>query len=167
MAHAGYVHYEISNWALPGNEGEHNQIYWRYEPYLGLGAGAHGYLHGTRTAEILAPRTYIERALNGESTALSQEKVSKNTAMEETIFLNLRLLQRGIVRRDFSDRFGVDPVTLFGRELEELTRAGLTSVEENRIRLTSNGYFLANEVCVRLMSALDTGKTTAAAVSSG
>lgn len=165
LAIAGYAHYEISNWALPGNEGVHNQIYWRYEPYLGLGAGAHGYLHGARTAEILAPRTYIERALKGESTALSREKVSRETAMEETIFLNLRLLQRGIVRREFATRFRVDPVNLFGEVLEELTRADLITVDKHRIRLTSHGYFLANEVCVRLMSALESGRTDAVSVS--
>ena len=166
LANAGYSHYEISNWALPGNEGEHNQIYWRYEPYLGLGAGAHGYVHGTRTAEIRAPRTYIERALNGESTILHRETIPQATAMEESIFLNLRLLQRGIVRQKFAIRFGADPVVLLGEALEELARAELISVDENRIRLTPGGYFLANEVCVRLMTALETGITTAAPVTS-
>ena len=164
LAAAGYAHYEISNWALPGNEGEHNSIYWRYEPYLGLGAGAHGYVHGTRTEEIRAPRTYIERALKGESTIQHREEVSQKTAMEETVFLNLRLLQRGIVRREFSDRFGVDPVSLFGGVLEELIHADLVSIDEKRIRLTSNGYFLANEVCVRLMSALESAETAAVPV---
>ncbi len=161
LAVAGYEHYEISNWALPGGEGQHNQIYWRYEPYLGLGAGAHGYLHGTRTEEIHKPREYIERALCGESTVLRQENISEPTAMEESIFLNLRLMQRGILRQEFAARFGTDPVTLLGRELAELTRANLVSIDEQSIRLTPNGYFLANEVCVRLISALDAGSLTA------
>ena len=130
LAVAGYEHYEISNWALPGGEGQHNQIYWRYEPYLGLGAGAHGYLHGTRTEEIHKPREYIERALCGESTVLRQENISEPTAMEESIFLNLRLMQRGILRQEFAARFGTDPVTLLGRELAELTRANLVSIDE-------------------------------------
>ncbi len=164
LANAGYGHYEISNWSLPGKAGQHNQVYWRYEPYLGLGAGAHGYAHGTRTEEIHRPREYIERALGGESTTLRIEDVSQQTAIEESIFLNLRLLQRGILRQDFATRFGVDPVILFGEALEELTRADLISVDENCIRLTSNGYFLANEVSVRLMSALDSGKATAKSV---
>lgn len=85
--------------------------------------------------------------------------------MEETIFLNLRLLQRGIVRREFADRFGVDPVTLFEGVLDELTRADLISVDESRILLTTNGYFLANEVCVRLMSALEAGQSATMPVS--
>ena len=158
LADAGYAHYEISNWALPGREGEHNQIYWRCEPYLGLGAGAHGYVHGTRTEEMRPPRAYIERALQGESTILRSETITPAMAAEESIFLNLRLLQRGIVRREFAARFGTDPVTLLAPELAELTRANLVSVDENSIRIAKDGYFLANEVCVRLITALESEK---------
>ena len=104
---------------LPGREGQHNQIYWRYEPYLGLGAGAHGYLHGTRTEEIHKPREYIERALRGESTLLRTEQIPPSTAAEETIFLNLRLLKRGILRQEFAIRYGTDPVTLLEPALVE------------------------------------------------
>ena len=159
LAGASYEHYEISNWSLPGRKGQHNSVYWRYEQYLGLGAGAHGYLQGMRTEEIRAPRAYIERALIGESTIRRQEGISQETAMEETIFLNLRLLQRGILRQEFAARFGVDPVIQFGGVLDELTQAGLIFVDKNNIRLTPHGYFLANEVCVRLMSALESAKT--------
>lgn len=165
MAAAGYEHYEISNWALPGKEGQHNQIYWRYEPYLGLGAGAHGYNDGVRTEEIRAPREYIERALCGDTTVLRSEKINRSMAMEETIFLNLRLLRRGIPRREFAARFGPDPASLLAEELAELIRANLVVVDESAIRLASNGYFLANEVCVRLISGMEAGKETANPVS--
>lgn len=165
LAAFGYAHYEISNWALLGKEGQHNQIYWRYEPYLGLGAGAHGYLNGVRTAEIRAPREYIERGLQGESTIQSTETITPSVAAEESIFLNLRLLKRGIVRREFAARFGADPMKLLGEELAELTRANLVSVDETAIRLAPDGYFLANEVCVRLITALEAGLTAAPAAS--
>lgn len=160
LAAEGYEHYEISNWALPSREGLHNQIYWRYEPYLGLGAGAHGYVDGFRTEEIHAPREYIERALKGEPTTLRTEAIAKSTAMEESILLNLRLLRRGIVRRDFASRFGVDPVALFGSTLTELASACLVAVNDVAIRLTPNGYFLANEVCVRLISTMEASQPT-------
>ncbi len=163
LAGAGYEHYEISNWALPGNEGRHNQVYWRYEPYLGLGAGAHGFLHGARTQEIRAPREYIERGLQGESTIQRAETVTPSMAMEESIFLNLRLLKRGIARQEFAARFGVDPVIPLGAELAELTRADLVAVDDSAIRLTADGCFLANEVCVRLITALEAGLSVAPA----
>jgi oxygen-independent coproporphyrinogen-3 oxidase len=61
LARAGFGHYEISNWALPGRECRHNLVYWRNEPYLGLGAGAHGMAGGYRYQVVRQPRAYIRR----------------------------------------------------------------------------------------------------------
>jgi oxygen-independent coproporphyrinogen-3 oxidase len=61
LARAGFGHYEISNWALPGRECRHNIVYWRNEPYLGLGAGAHGMAGGYRYQVVRQPRGYIRR----------------------------------------------------------------------------------------------------------
>ena len=58
---AGYVHYEISNWAQPGHECRHNLTYWRNQPYLGLGAGAHSYFEKKRWHNVLSPEEYITR----------------------------------------------------------------------------------------------------------
>ena len=57
----GYLQYEISNWAKPNRECIHNLQYWRGLPYLGLGAGAHGYAKGYRYSNVLRIKTYIER----------------------------------------------------------------------------------------------------------
>ena len=57
---AGYGHYEISNWAKPGCEALHNLTYWRNQPYLGVGPGAHSYLGGYRFHDILSPAKYIQ-----------------------------------------------------------------------------------------------------------
>ncbi|HLT16253.1 MAG TPA: radical SAM family heme chaperone HemW, partial [Acidimicrobiales bacterium] len=57
---AGYEHYEISNWAKPGRRCRHNLVYWRAEPYLGLGAGAHSFFLGRRFANVDAPNRYVE-----------------------------------------------------------------------------------------------------------
>ncbi len=65
LAAAGFGHYEISNWARPGHECQHNLIYWRNEPYLGLGAGAHGSAGGYRYHVVRQPRHYIRR-MQGE-----------------------------------------------------------------------------------------------------
>ncbi len=80
LAAAGYGHYEISNWARPGRECRHNVVYWRNEPYLGLGAGAHGMAGGRRYQVVRQPRTYIKRitsyelrVTNEENDALSNE----------------------------------------------------------------------------------------------
>lgn len=57
----GYVQYEISNWALPGQESRHNLQYWRNLPYFGFGAGAHGSIDGLRYSNVLRIKTYIDR----------------------------------------------------------------------------------------------------------
>jgi oxygen-independent coproporphyrinogen III oxidase len=65
---AGYVHYEISNWALNGSDGDfscqHNLQYWRNQPYFGFGAGAHGFINRVRTRNVRGVKTYIERISN-------------------------------------------------------------------------------------------------------
>ena len=60
---AGYFQYEISNWAKPNRECVHNLQYWRGLPYLGLGAGAHGYANGYRYSNVLRIKTYIDRLI--------------------------------------------------------------------------------------------------------
>ena len=57
----GYRHYEISNWAVEGRESRHNLVYWHNEPYLGVGPGAHSYLHNHRFANLKPPREYVRR----------------------------------------------------------------------------------------------------------
>src|SRR5215207_6783130 len=66
---AGYVQYEISNWAKPGHQCRHNLQYWRGRPYLAFGAGAHGYANGYRYSNILRIKTYIERLANPPITS--------------------------------------------------------------------------------------------------
>ena len=73
LAAAGYGHYEISNWARPGRECRHNVVYWRNEPYLGLGAGAHGMAGGYRYQVVRQPRTYIKRITNYELRITNEE----------------------------------------------------------------------------------------------
>ena len=72
----GYRHYEISNWAIEGKESRHNLVYWRNEPYLGVGPGAHSYLHNHRFANLKPPREYVKR-LSGARHPLSNSPPSR------------------------------------------------------------------------------------------
>ena len=65
---AGYEHYEVSNWAMPGNRCVHNVGYWERRPYLGLGAGAHAYRDGRRWWNVRPPET-VYRARGGGAAA--------------------------------------------------------------------------------------------------
>ena len=117
MEAAGYLHYEISNWALPGCESRHNLTYWLNHPYLGVGPGAHSYLAGCRFANLKSPREYIHRltrralvhphdnhatpanAIAAVPTVEDVTAIDRQTEMAETLMLGLRLSGRRLPRR--------------------------------------------------------------------
>ena len=166
LADAGYVQYEISNWSLPGRECRHNLVYWRNEPYLGLGAGAHSHLAGRRFAVVRAPAAYIARThaavgglvAPGEPLARRFPEIAEEIADDpltdasDTLILGLRL-NAGVEIAAFAARYGRPPAALCGEALAELERWGLIEQTDGRLRLTARGRFLANEVFVRLLPA--------------
>jgi len=129
---AGYKHYEISNFAKPGRECQHNLVYWRNENYLGLGAGAHSHINGKRWSNPNCLEKYL--SLTPSFSPLTPHSSQQNQG--ETIFMGLRLLD-GIAKDHFQG---------FEKEVEELTKEGLLTTEKNNLKLTRKGLYLANEV---------------------
>ena len=142
---AGYVHYEVSNFARPGFECRHNMTYWRNEPYFGFGAGAVGYLGGSRMANTRDVGEYIARVRAGELPTETFERLAGRGSMGETMFLGLRMMQ-GVDTRAFESRYGVTPEMVFGTELARMSNDGLVESSHGFIRLTNKGLMLANEV---------------------
>ena len=161
LAGAGYEQYEISNWARPGHACRHNLVYWRAEPYIGVGAGAHSFFAGQRLANVDSPQRYVElvnasheeRAATGGGT-LQQiaggETPDAATLRADALILGLRLLE-GVSRLEYADRFGEPPEAAFGEAIERHFRTGLLEDRDGRLRLTSRGLLLANEVFVDLL----------------
>jgi len=159
----GYRQYEISNWAQPGRECAHNLQYWRNRNYLGLGAGAHGYVDGLRYSNVLRIKTYNDRhtqpnSRNAENRfPLSQGTVNahKNTPrenMQETMITGLRLTREGISNDDFMSRFGMGIPDAFPKEVRELLKLGLLEwADGNIMRLTPRARLLANQVFMRFV----------------
>ena len=160
-AEAGYRHYEISNWAIPGRESRHNLIYWRNRPFLGVGPGAHSYLDGHRFHNIRSPREYIRRLESGEPGPRSgvrlfegipvveaAEPVDRSLEMAETMMMGLRL-DTGVQMAGFAARFGESPGESYGEVIEELEDDGLLETGSDRIVLTPRGRLLGNEVFSR------------------
>jgi len=144
---AGYKHYEISNFALPGKESRHNSTYWRNEPYYGLGAGAHGYARGERHLNIKGVQPYIDAA-NKRLPRLDTNPISDAEAMEDFMMVGLRLLE-GVNAEAFGRQFpGHTMEGVFGEQLDRLVREGLLeSIPSNGgYRLTEKGIPLGNEV---------------------
>ncbi|MDK2835775.1 MAG: hypothetical protein PWP21_552 [Thermosediminibacterales bacterium] len=146
----GYKHYEISNFALPGYACCHNLIYWENKEYLGLGAGAHSYIDGKRFYNTETPEKYIE-LLNKKNLPVEEyESINLPTEMAETMFMGLRLVQ-GVSRKKFFDRFGKTLDEVYGAEIKKLVSLGLLIDDGKRIRLSTRGLDLANEVFMEFL----------------
>jgi oxygen-independent coproporphyrinogen-3 oxidase len=157
LARAGYVHYEISNWAQPGHECLHNLTYWRNRSYLGLGAGAHSYFDRKRWYNVLSPAEYItlleadSQGLFPPSVREEVEEIDETLEMAETMILGLRLVQEGVRLADFRERFGRELMDVYGGEIREMGRVALLTVDGERVRLTARGRLLGNEVFQRFL----------------
>jgi oxygen-independent coproporphyrinogen-3 oxidase len=146
LGEAGYHHYEISNWAKPGFESKHNLKYWRREPYLGFGAGAHSFSGRERWANGHDPAAYVSAIESGRLPMEQLEVVTAERALEEELFLGLRQLDGidvGRIEREYG-------VALAGR-FDPLALAGLVEREGDMVRLAAGRLSVSNEVFVELM----------------
>jgi oxygen-independent coproporphyrinogen-3 oxidase len=150
LTDAGYEHYEISNFALPGKRSLHNMVYWSNEEYLGLGASAVSYLDGKRITNLCGPEAYI-RAMEtcGDATDEAEEIPPRMQAIE-TMIQRLRV-REGIDCPSFKDRFGLDPEEIFGDSLPELVELDLLERSDFAIKSTAGGWRLANEVALKIL----------------
>jgi oxygen-independent coproporphyrinogen-3 oxidase len=146
LRHAGYHHYEISNWAKPGFESKHNLKYWRREPYLGFGAGAHSFSGTERWANAHDAAEYVEAVSGGRLPVEQHEKLTAESALEEELFLGLRQLD-GIDLSEIEHEYGV---ALAGR-FDPLASAGLVERDGSVVRLAPGRLSVSNEVFVELM----------------
>jgi oxygen-independent coproporphyrinogen-3 oxidase len=143
---AGYHHYEISNWAKPGFESKHNLKYWRREPYLGFGAGAHSFSGTERWANAHDAVGYVTAVQGGRLPVEQQETLTAASALEEELFLGLRQLDGidvGRIEREYG-------VTLAAR-FDPLALAGLVKRDGSTVRLAPERLSVSNEVFVELM----------------
>ncbi|MBX6394164.1 MAG: radical SAM family heme chaperone HemW [Alicyclobacillaceae bacterium] len=145
MDASGYEQYEISNFARPGHRCRHNEVYWRNEPYLAAGPGAHGYVGGVRYVVIRGVPDYTDRVLHGVDAVVERHWVDEREAMEDTMILGLRLLE-GVEDARFRMRHGRSMFEVFAEPIEEHLGKGLLVREGNRLRLSRDALWLSNEV---------------------
>jgi oxygen-independent coproporphyrinogen-3 oxidase len=142
---SGFEHYEIANFAHPHKRSKHNLIYWQNQPYLGIGAGAYSFIKGYRYMNYENPERYIKEIMSGKLSVDNGEKLSLRKRMIETIILGLRT-KDGVGYKKFKTRFKVDINNTFHRQFKKLVNLGLLQRDDNRIKLTNKGIFLANTV---------------------
>jgi len=146
LASAGYEHYEISNFAKPGFASAHNRKYWRREPYLGFGAGAHSFSGIQRWANAHDAAAYVQSIVAGKLPLELLENISAAQALDEELFLGLRQLE------------GIDLARLeatYSTPLESrfapLQTAGLIERSGRMVRLAPAHLSISNEAFVELM----------------
>lgn len=142
---AGFEHYEVSNYALPGRRSRHNRVYWRNHPYVGLGNGAASHLGGVRLMNHRDPLAYVEAVERGGEAVAEREALEPARKVRETAYLALRT-SRGLDPARFLRDTGVDPRAFFADELARLTELGLVTTRGQRVVLTGRGVSLADAV---------------------
>ena len=160
LGDAGYIQYEVSNWATgartpahhanPDRVCRHNLIYWRNQEWLGIGPGAHSHLRTTSAEFRWGNRKpvagYIRRMRSGRPVEEFREEISPRLAWGETMITGLRLTREGVTDEHFRRLHGVGLVDAFDREIRQLVQAGLVTFQDGRLLLTPGGLLLGNRV---------------------
>jgi oxygen-independent coproporphyrinogen-3 oxidase len=154
LEHAGFEHYEISNFARPGHRCRHNQVYWANHAYFGFGVGAARYVDGVRELNTRDTRTYIKRLLAGASPVFQSECLPPRERAIETIAVQQRRAS-GIVRHDFQAQTGFDLDELIGSKIQDLVIQNVVSDDGSAITLTRKGKCLGDAIIEILMRHAD------------
>ncbi len=143
LTKAGYLQYEISNFAKPGFESQHNLSYWSDKYYLGLGASASGYYYNTRYNNYEL-ETYLN-ALSLNEYPCEIEVMEEEEHEKEYIFLSLRKSE-GLNFADFETKFGYSFRQKYAQIISKFLSEGMLEVNDNFVFLTPQAYFVSNSV---------------------
>ena len=148
---AGYRQYEITNFARPGRDSLHNTVYWEDGDFIGLGPSAHSSITLDGVRVRWRNRPDIEAYLKDPPSC--REELSREEGTDrarEALILGLRMT-KGVNRLTFARRYGSDPLEFLKPHLSELTELGLIRFTADRVRLTTRGMLLSNEVFVKIL----------------
>ena len=152
---AGYDHYEVSNFAMPGRQCRHNLGYWTFLPYLGLGPSAHSFTEGKRFWNVANLRDYTDRLNKNRLPVSGAERIGRDRQRLEAIALGLRcregVLLDWIGKKDnlpqalSHQAFGLREVMI-----QRLIEEGIALIENGSLKLTEKGFLLADAVAAEL-----------------
>ncbi|EGT5561850.1 oxygen-independent coproporphyrinogen III oxidase [Clostridioides difficile] len=146
----GYNQYEISNYSKEGYNCEHNILYWECEHYIGIGAGASGYINENRYNNVESLEDYHLSLVKREKPIQENEILSEKDMIEEKIFMGLRM-NKGIKFEDFKKKFGIDFREKYNKQIEILLARKLINQSFEGIQLTQKGREISNSVFIEFM----------------
>lgn len=141
----GYMHYEISNFAFPDYECEHNLVYWNLMPYMGIGLSSHSCFKGKRFWNTEDISVYIDKLDKKSYPIVGEEIINKQTEISEFCILGIRKIE-GIDKIEFKKRFKIEIENLYGDIINKHTIDALINNNDNYISLTDRGLDLSNIV---------------------
>lgn len=133
-----YKHYEVSNFALPGNESKHNLKYWNNEEYYGFGLGASGYIDGVRYENTRSLNDYLKNKYRKEELF-----VSKKEEMENELILGLRKLE-GVNLKKFYEKFNVMIQDVF--DFDKVIEMNLIEINGEYLKIKEENIYIMNEI---------------------
>ena len=148
LGEAGYEHYEISNFALPGKRSRHNSSYWQRQPYLGLGPSAHSFKGNTRQWNVSNNILYINSLSNNE-VPFEFEVLTPVQEMNEIIMTSLRTSE-GLDLPALSDRFGSSAVAEVIKSARPYLDRNLVIEKDGHLMLSIEGKLFADGIAAAL-----------------
>jgi oxygen-independent coproporphyrinogen-3 oxidase len=146
-----FLHYEVSNFAWmegPNQEprtSRHNQKYWSFAPYIGLGPSAHSYLEPERYWNHRSVVTYVRQLEAGNSAMAEKERLTKEQMMIEAIYLGFRTT-RGIDLEEFQAKSGINFTQTYGKTIAELETRGMIKMNAGHCALTCKGLLFIDSI---------------------
>ncbi len=141
----GYVHYEISNWALAGYQCIHNISYWKNLDYLGFGVSASSHIDGRRFTNTSNIKDYSDAIIGGELPIVDERPYDWKEELTDTVFMGMRMME-GLSLTEIKKRFGIDPYFYYSDQIKKVVDEGLVEIDLDRVRLTKKGMLLGNVV---------------------
>jgi oxygen-independent coproporphyrinogen-3 oxidase len=142
-AQAGYVHYEVSNFALPGYEARHNSRYWDGTPYLGIGPAAHSFDGRVRRWNTADNRAYLEHPAPGD--CFESETPTDTERFNETLMTGLRTA-RGVAWQALEQAFGGEKIAALRTAARRYLDSGLLVDEGGRLRIPTARFLLSDRI---------------------
>ena len=149
LTKAGYLHYEISNFARPGYISQHNSSYWLGKKYIGIGAAAHSYNGSNRLWSVSSLPLYL-KGIATETPAVEIEELDENTQYNDFIITRLRTMW-GIQLQKIKELFGEEKWNYLKQQAEPYLQQNLLNLQNETLKLSKKGIFISDGIMSDLL----------------
>ena len=149
LTKAGYLHYEISNFARPGYISQHNSSYWLGKKYIGIGAAAHSYNGSNRLWSVSSLPLYL-KGIATETPNVEIEELDENTQYNDFIITRLRTMW-GIQLQKIKELFGEEKWNYLKQQAEPYLQQNLLNLQNETLKLSKKGIFISDGIMSDLL----------------